>query len=63
MLKYKRGDYSLVTDNMWPMDISTTHLLKDVKYISLNNIENIDVRASDTSKLRYDKPKKMKRTS
>jgi hypothetical protein len=40
------------------MDISTTHLLKDVKYISLNNIENIDVRASDTSKLRYDKAEK-----
>ncbi len=55
--KYKRGDYTLVTDSMWPMDITTTHLIKDVKYISLNNIENIEVRASDTSMLRYEKPK------
>jgi hypothetical protein len=40
---------------MWPMDVMATHSLKDVKYISLNNIENIDVRASDTSKIQYEK--------
>ncbi len=53
--KYKKGDYTLISeDNMWPMDLST-HLLKDVKYVSLNNIGNISIRTADTSKLMYDK--------
>jgi hypothetical protein len=46
-----------MTDNMWPMDLST-HLLKDVKYVSLNNIGNISIRTADTSKLMYDKVEK-----
>ena len=52
--KYKKGDYTLMTDdNLWPIDLST-HLLKDVKYVSLNNIGNISIRTADTSKLMYD---------
>jgi hypothetical protein len=42
---------------MFPMDLST-HLLKDVKYVSLNNIGNISIRTADTSKLMYDKIEK-----
>jgi hypothetical protein len=55
--KYKKGDYTLLTDNMFPMDLST-HLLKDVKYVSLHNMGNVSIRTADTSKLMYDKTEK-----
>jgi hypothetical protein len=52
--KYKKGDYTLVSDDMWPTNM-ITYSLENVKYVSLDNIENITVSTSDSSKLQYDK--------
>jgi len=53
--KYKRGDYTLVSDDMWPTNM-ITYSLSDIKYVSVNNVENVTIHAADSSKLRYDKP-------
>ena len=53
--KYKKGDYTLVTDDMWPTNM-ITYSLSDIKYVSVNNVENVTIHAADSSKLRYDKP-------
>ena len=52
--KYKKGDYTLVSDDMWPTNM-ITYSLENVKYVSLDNIENITVSTSDSNKLQYDK--------
>ena len=52
--KYKKGDYTLVSDDMWPTNM-ITYSLENVKYVSLDNIDNITVSTSDSSKLQYDK--------
>ena len=52
--KYKKGDYTLVSDDMWPANM-ITYSLENVKYVSLDNIDNITVSTSDSSKLQYDK--------
>ena len=53
--KYKKGDYTLVTDDMWPTNM-ITYSLSDIKYVSVNNVENVTIHTADSSKLRYDKP-------
>ena len=53
--KYKKGQYTLITDDMWPTNM-ITESLHDVKYVSINNVENVIVRPADTNKLQYDKP-------
>ena len=53
--KYKSGNYTLVTDDMWPTNM-ITYSLNDVKYVSVDNLENLVIRQGDSSKLRYDKP-------
>ncbi len=53
--KFKKGDYTLVSDDMWPTNM-ITYSLEDVKYVSVDNLENLVIRQGDSSKLRYDKP-------
>ena len=53
--KYKNGDYALITDDMWPTNM-VTYSLSDIKYVSVDNVENVTINAADSSKLQYDKP-------
>lgn len=53
--KYKKGEFTLVSDDMWPTNM-VTYSLHNVKYISVDNIENLTIQASDSSNLKYDKP-------
>ncbi len=52
--KYKKGDYTLVGDDMWPTNM-VTYSLRDIKYVSVDNVENVSIHAADSSKLQYDK--------
>jgi hypothetical protein len=52
--KYKKGEYTLVSDDMWPTNM-VTYSLNDIKYVSVDNVENITIHAADSSKLEYDK--------
>lgn len=52
--KYKSGDYTIVTDDMWPTNM-ITYSLTDIKYVSVDNVENITIHGGDSSKLQYDK--------
>jgi len=53
--KYKKGEYKIAGDDMWPTNM-ITYSLEDVKYVSVDNLENVVIRQGDSSKLRYDKP-------
>lgn len=53
--KYKKGDYTEVTDAMWMPNMATISL-QDVKFVTVDNIENVSLHLSDSSKLQYDKP-------
>lgn len=53
--KYKKGDFTLVSDDMWPTNM-VAYSLDDIKCISVDNIENLTIQASDSSNLKYDKP-------
>lgn len=52
--KFKNGEYTLVSDDWHPNLASFS--LDDVKHVSLDNIENVTLHFSDSSRLRYDKP-------
>lgn len=52
--KYKKGEFTLVGDDMWPTNM-LTYSLENVKYVSVENIESITIHKGDTSKLQYDK--------
>lgn len=52
--KYKNGDYRIVTDDMWPTNM-VTYSLQEIKYVSVNNVENVTIEAADSSKLQYEK--------
>lgn len=53
--KYKKGEFKLVGDDMWPTNM-ITYSLEDVKYVSVENLDNLIIRQGDSSRLRYDKP-------
>ena len=53
--KYKKGGFKIVGDDMWPTNM-ITYSLDDVKYVSVDNLENLVISQGDSSKLRYDKP-------
>jgi len=53
--KYKEGEFKIAGDDMWPTNM-ITYSLDDVKYVSVDNLENLVIRQGDSSKLRYDKP-------
>jgi len=53
--KYKKGEFKIAGDDMWPTNM-ITYSLDDVKYVSVDNLENLVIRQGDSSKLRYDKP-------
>ena len=53
--KYKKGEFKIVGDDMWPTNM-ITYSLDDIKYVSVDNLENLVIRHGDSSKLRYDKP-------
>jgi hypothetical protein len=53
--KYKKGDYTLITDNFLNLNF-VSYSLEDVKVVSVNNVENLTVRNADTSNFRYEKP-------
>ncbi len=53
--KFKKGEYTMVSDDMWPTNM-ITYSLEGVKYVSIDNLENLVIRKSDSTKLRYDKP-------
>lgn len=52
--KYKRGEFTAVSDDIW-MPNMASFSLQDVKYVAVDNIENISLHISDTSSLKYDK--------
>lgn len=52
--KYKKGDYTLVSDDMWPTNM-LTYSLSDIKYVSVDNVENITIHVGDSNKLQYEK--------
>ena len=52
--RYKKGEFTLVS-NEWQLNLATLSL-DNVKYLSVDNIDNINVHLSDSSKLMYDKP-------
>jgi|SRR5687768_3270349 len=53
--KYKKGEFKIAGDDMWPTNM-ITYSLDDVKYVSVDNLENLVIGQGDSSKLRYDKP-------
>jgi len=53
--KYKKGEFKIAGDDMWPTNM-ITYSLDDVKYVSVDNLENLVISQGDSSKLRYDKP-------
>lgn len=52
--KYKKGDFTLVS-NDWQPNLATISL-DNVKYVTVDNVENVSVHLSDTAKVQYDKP-------
>ena len=52
--KYKKGEFSVVP-NEWQPNLATLSL-DNVKYLSVNNIENVTLHLSDSSKIAYEKP-------
>lgn len=52
--KYKKGEYKIVEDDMWLSNM-LTYPLEDVKYVSLENIDNITITQGDSTKLQYEK--------
>jgi hypothetical protein len=52
--KYKRGEYKIAEDEMWLPNM-LTYPLADVKYVSLENLENINISQGDSTKLQYEK--------
>jgi hypothetical protein len=52
--KYKKGDFSAVNDDMWPMNM-ISQSLTGINYVSVDNVENITIQAGDSSELQYDK--------
>jgi hypothetical protein len=52
--KYRKGEFTVMTDDYW-MPNMASFSMQDVKYVSIDNIENISVHASDSNVLKYDK--------
>ena len=52
--KYKKGEYKIAGDEMWLPNM-LTYPLGDIKYVSLENIDNVTVLQGDSSKLQYEK--------
>jgi hypothetical protein len=53
--KYKKGDFTAVNDEMWPMNM-ISQSLTGINYVSVDNVENLTIEAGDSSKFQYDKP-------
>ena len=53
--KYKKGDFTAVNDDMWPMNM-LSQSLTGINYVSVDNVENLTIEAGDSSKFQYDKP-------
>jgi len=54
--KYRKGDYTLINDDIWTPNLAT-YSLDNVKYISMDNIENVSIEAADSSNMKYEKEK------
>ena len=52
--KYKKGEYKIAEDEMWLPNM-LTYPLEDVKYVSLENLDNITITPGDSTKLQYEK--------
>jgi hypothetical protein len=52
--KYREGEFTVMTDDYWMPNMASISM-QDVKYVSLDNIENISVHVSDSNVLKYDK--------
>lgn len=52
--KYKKGEYRIAEDEMWLPNM-LTYPLEDVKYVSMENLENITITQGDSTKLQYEK--------
>ncbi len=52
--KYKKGEYKIAGDEMWLPNM-LTYPLEDVKYVSMENLENVIVTPGDSTKLQYEK--------
>lgn len=55
--KYKKGDFAAVNDEMWPMNM-ISQSLTGVKYVIIDNVDNLNIEAGDSSELQYEKPTK-----
>jgi hypothetical protein len=53
--KYKKGDFTAVNDEMWPMNM-ISQSLTGINYVLVDNVENLTIEAGDSSKFQYDKP-------
>ena len=52
--KYKRGEYKIADDEMWLPNM-LTYPLDNVKYVSLENLDNVTITPGDSTKLQYEK--------
>jgi hypothetical protein len=52
--KYKKGDFTAVNDDMWPMNM-ISQSLTGINYVSLENVESLYIQAGDSTKLEYEK--------
>ena len=52
--KYKKGEYKIAEDEMWLPNM-LTYPLDDVKYVSMENLENVTITTGDSTKLQYEK--------
>lgn len=52
--KYKKGEYKIAEDEMWLPNM-LTYPLEDVKYVSMENLDNITIIPGDSTKLQYEK--------
>jgi hypothetical protein len=53
--KYKKGNFTAVNDDMWPMNM-ISQSLTGINYVSVDNVENLTIEAGDSSKFQYDPP-------